>query len=194
MLKVGLTGSIGSGKSLVGNMFQVLGVPVFDADTEAKKLYQLTEVREQLAEIAGDDIFLSDGQVDRKKLASILFNNPRQLQQVNLLIHPLVRKSFASHAVTSAGYPYIIYEAAILVESGYYRELDKLIVVHAPEDIRLQRVMLRDSASETEVRNRMRAQVSDEERLKVADFIIYNDGSRLVIPQVVEIDRILRVK
>jgi dephospho-CoA kinase len=192
MLKVGLTGSIGSGKSLVGKMFQVLGVPVFDADKEAKKLYQLPEIKEQLAEIAGDDIFLADGQVDRKKLASILFNSPRQLQQVNHLIHPLVRNAFAGHAKEFSGKPYIIYEAAILVESGHYREMDRLIVVQAPEEVRLQRVMQRDGATEAEVRNRMRAQISDEERMKVADFIVNNDGSRLVIPQVLEIDKALR--
>lgn len=192
MLKVGLTGSIGSGKTLIGRMFQVLGVAVFDADTEAKKLYQLTEIKEHLAEIAGDDIFLADGQVDRKKLAAILFNNPSALQQVNHLIHPLVRRAFAGYAMEASGKPYIIYEAAILVESGYYKELDRLIVVTAPEELRMQRVMARDGVSAEQVGSRMRHQLEDAEKIRLADFVIVNDGSRLVIPQVLEIDSLLR--
>jgi len=192
MLNVGLTGNIGSGKSLVGRMFRTLGIAVFDADLEARRLYSLEKVKQELTKIAGEDILNSAGEVDRKKLASILFRESEKLRQVNKLIHPLVRNAFAELGGQGPDAPYIVYEAAILVESGYYKELDKLIVVHAPEDLRLRRVMQRDGATEAEVRARMRNQAGDEEKIRVADFVVYNDGSRLVIPQVLEIDKALR--
>jgi dephospho-CoA kinase len=192
MTKAGLTGSIGSGKTLVAEIFRTLGIPVFQADQEARNLYRWPEVKEQLALIIGKGIFDDEGEVDRKKMAEMIFTNKDMLGQVNELIHPLVRKRFQLYAERHAGDPYVIYEAAILIESGYYQEMDQLIVVYAPEALRIERVKKRDGVTEEEIRKRIRNQAPDEEKMERADWVIYNDESRLVIPQVLKIDQLLR--
>jgi len=192
MLKIGLTGNIGSGKTLVSNIFRVLGVPVFHADSEAKKLYLNPEVKQQLIKITGPDILDETGNVDRKKFSAILFKDDALVREVNRFIHPLVRKAFALYSEEHNSMPYSLYEAALLLESGYHRELDRLIVVYAPEELRLARVMERDQVPAEEVMDRARFQLPDEIKIKEADWVIYNDESRLVIPQVLDIDKLIR--
>ena len=192
MVKAGLTGNIGSGKSLVAEIFRTLGAPVFHADLEAKNLYSLAHVKEQLGQVTGPGIFDEKGEVDRKALAKLLFGDKSLLSQVNSLIHPMVRQRFQDFSREHAQEPYVIYEAAILIESGYVNRVDRLIVVYAPEALRVKRVMQRDGVNEEEVMARVRNQASDEEKIKLADWVVHNDGSCLVIPQVLAIDQQLR--
>lgn len=164
-------------------MFGVLGIPVFDSDTEGKRLLQNDPgVRTSLVEAFGSDVFV-DGVLDRKTLGDRVFNDPAALERLNGIVHPAVRKTFAEWAPRQNA-PYVINEAAILVETGTYRILDHLIVVTAPEERRIQWVMDRDGVGSEQVLARMRNQAGDAERLRVAHTVINNDGENLVIPQV----------
>ncbi|MDR3287199.1 MAG: dephospho-CoA kinase, partial [Prevotellaceae bacterium] len=146
MLKIGLTGGIGSGKTLVSKVFNTIGVPVFCADTEAKKIYADTEVRNQIIDIFGNQIYINDTDVDKQLLASKIFSDKKLLEKVNNIIHPAVHKHFETW-LTQQKSPYIIHEAAILFESGFDKFMDKIIVVNAPQDLRIARVMARDKQS-----------------------------------------------
>jgi dephospho-CoA kinase len=173
-LLIGLTGGIGSGKTTVARMFEALGVPVFYSDEEAKALYQNPEIRKKIAETAGHDVF--DGEeLNRKRLAEKIFTNPELRQKVNDIIHPEVRKSFAEFVLRHGDAPYVINEAAILFESGSYRHFHKTILVTAPESMRIDRVRQRDDADTEEIKKRMDAQWSDEQKIPLADFVIDND-------------------
>ncbi len=186
MYTVGVTGGIGSGKTTVCGVFAVLGIPVFNSDAEAKRLMEHDAgLRAQLAEAFGTAIFHGQG-TDRKALAQLVFNDRAALQQLNGLVHPAVRGAFA-HWATAQQAPYVINEAAILVETGGHGQLDHLVVVTAPEEQRIRWVMKRDNAPEDAVRARMRNQASDSERIAAADSVVVNDGRSLVIPQVLAI-------
>src|SRR6185312_13251132 len=185
MLKVGVTGGIGSGKSTVCRIFECLGVPVFRADDEGRRALDNEDVKEQVIALCGESI-VKDGKLDRAKIASVVFNNPEKLQKLNAIIHPKVREAFAEW-LKKQNAPWIIEEAAIVFESGLYQTLDAVIVVSAPEDIRIKRVTERDKISETQVRERMKNQLSEEERVKRADFVIVNDGNQMLIPQTIEV-------
>jgi dephospho-CoA kinase len=190
MKTVGLTGGIGSGKSTVCKVFRVLGIPVFNSDQEAKRLMVDDEpLRAALASRFGEDIIRSNG-LDRKVLAEKVFNDPKALKDLNALVHPVVRQAFVDWVVLQTA-PYVIMEAAILVETGGYKAFDELVVVTAPETLRIQRVMNRDGASEEQVAARVKNQADDAERLAVANQVVYNDDSRLVIPQVLAIHEAL---
>jgi dephospho-CoA kinase len=183
MKRIGLTGNIGSGKTLVSEIFKTLNIPVFNADIEARKLLDCPEIIRQLVEIFGNDIMLNE-KIDRPKLASAVFNHPHQLQKLNSIIHPEVRKRFDNWAEVFTDCTYLIYEAAILFESDFFRKLDGTILVTAPEEIRIERVMKRDHVSKAQVLARIKNQWTDEEKGKLADFLISNDGKKLLIPQV----------
>jgi dephospho-CoA kinase len=186
MLKVGLTGGIGSGKTTVAKVFSVLGIPVFSSDEAGRSLLREDrDVRSEVAEAFGPAV-LVDGVPDRKALASLVFHDAAALERLNKIIHPAVRKSFAAWAERQQA-PYVINEAAILVETGTHRQLDRLVVVEAPEHDRLMRVAKRDGTSEAEVLARMRNQANDEQRRKEADFILANDGNSLLIPQILAV-------
>lgn len=194
MLSVGLTGNIGSGKTLVAKVFSALGIPVFNADMEARDLYLRPDIIREVVGIAGRGILGEDGMIDRPALASLVFTDKAILEKINRLVHPLVREGFARKAEMSPDSPYIIYEAAILIETGYFRELDRIIFVTAPEQTRIKRVMERDGISAEQVLLRMANQWPENEKIKFADHVICNDGSRMLLPQVLEIHQILRVK
>lgn len=189
MLKVGLTGNIGSGKTFVASIFQTLGMPVFFADNDAKKLYERDDVKTQLRLLYGDAIFSNSGELDKKALAGIVFSDEDKLQKINGLIHPLVRENFINWMNLRMNASYVIYEAAILFESGHYKNLDNVILVTAPEDVRIQRVMDRDGSSREEVMARISHQMAEEKKIPLADYIIRNDGREMVIPQVMEVHR-----
>lgn len=190
MKRVGLTGGIGSGKSTVREVFRVLGVPVFDADSEAKRLMtDDAELRAGIGARFGMELFGPDG-LDRKALAAKVFGAPQALADLNAMVHPAVRAYFAEWAAAQRA-PYVIMEAAILVETGGYKAFDVLITVSAPEAMRIARVMQRDGVEEKDVRARMESQASDEERAAVAQHVVVNDGSVLIIPQVLAIHQIL---
>ncbi|MBN1650609.1 MAG: dephospho-CoA kinase [Bacteroidales bacterium] len=191
MLKIGLTGNIGSGKSLICQLFEKLDVPVFYADTEAKKIVDSTPLRSKLVAEFGQDIIDSQSKiVDKKKLAAIVFTNKPALQKLNNLIHPLLREEFKNWCNHHQNKAYIIQEAAILFENGFSDLFDKTIVVAAPKNIRLRRVMDRDHTTEKEVLARMENQWTDTKKEALADYIIQNDGSQLVLPQVIKLHQL----
>ena len=184
MRRVGVTGGIGSGKSTVCRILQVLGVPVFNADDEGKRLLNGDqEVRRAVITGFGEGLYAS-GELDRRSLAAIVFNDPAALQKLNGIVHPAVRERFRAWCDEQKGSPYVVMEAAILAESGGAAAMDHLAVVTAPEDLRIRRVMERDGAGEEEVRARMRNQADDDARVAKADTVIVNDDRTMVIPQV----------
>lgn len=183
MIKLGITGGIGSGKSVVGELLSLYGVPVFIADTEAKILTNTsTEIRTELIKLFGDDLYTETG-LDKKKLASYIFNNQKLLQTVNRIIHPEVGRSFRAWVDRQKGGICAI-ESAILFESGFDALVDKTLSVYAPEEIRIRRVAGRDRISEETIRQRMKNQISEEIKKERSDFVIYNDDHTALIPQV----------
>ncbi|HAH57490.1 MAG: dephospho-CoA kinase [Lentimicrobiaceae bacterium] len=192
MLKVGLTGSIGSGKSTLARVFSTLGVPVYIADIEAKKILNLPEVVAQVVSLAGEQVRQPDGLIDRKLLAGMVFSNPEMLQSLNGIIHPRVRSHFKAWVLTHSEHDYIIQEAAILFESGSYKNFDKIVVVVAPLEERIERVMLRDGLSREDVMARVDNQLPQEEKIKMADFVILNSDRDQALIQALEIHRQLK--
>lgn len=189
MLKIGITGGIGSGKSTVCRVFSVMGIPVFEADKVARKLMDTDEeIHEKLVRLFGAAVYLPDQTVNRKYLAGIVFKDPSLLTKLNEIVHPVVRKTFFDWCEKQES-PYIIHEAAILFESGFYKMMDKTITVVTSEDERIRRVMKRDGITMELVKERIKNQLSDEERIKLADFVIGNNDDQLIIPQIIEIDK-----
>jgi dephospho-CoA kinase len=187
-LQIGITGGIGSGKSLVSKIFACLGISVYDADSRAK--YVMTTDRiliEQIQKEFGTLSYDSKGVLDRKYLAEKVFNDPMQLARLNALVHPRVKLDYENWvAVQNA--PYVIKEAALLYESGSAMELDKIIAVYAPEALRIKRVLKRDThRSAQAIADVMHNQMNDEEKRNKADFVIINDDTQLVIPQVLQL-------
>lgn len=192
-IKVGITGGIGSGKTTVCNVFKLLDIPVFEADTVAKNLYDTnTEIKSGLIKLFGEDIYQPDNKLNRKKLAAYIFSNELQLTKVNELVHPVVREEFEKWLTIHENSPYIIHEAAILFESGFYKLMDFSILITAPETERIKRVMLRDGITETMVRERISKQWSEEKKQKFADLILQNDNKNLIIPEIIKTDKNLR--
>lgn len=190
MLKVGITGGIGSGKTTVCKIFEALGIPVYYADDRAKSLMQtVPELITAIKNLFGSEAYDPDGSLNRQYIASIAFNDPDKLQKLNRLVHPVVLKDGLSWHFSQSNVPYTIKEAALLIESGSYRQLDKLIVVTAPVEIRIRRVMVRDKVSENAVLERIHHQMPEEEKTKLADFVIVNDGTRSIVRQVWQIHR-----
>lgn len=183
---IGLTGGIGSGKSTIAEVFDVLKIPVFNSDIEAKQLYSHPEIKQQIIKLFGN-VYNKQNQLDKKALANIVFNNEDKLQQLNNIIHPAVKKLFETWVSKNNHAPILIKEAAILIESGAAKQADKIIVVTAPEKERIKRVMQRDNVTEKEVIARMSKQLPEEKLITHADFIIKNDNEHLVIPQILEI-------
>lgn len=187
MLKVGVTGGIGSGKTLVCNVFSTLGIPVFNADDEAKTIINTDkDVISAIKDLFGNDIYVNNS-IDRKRLAEIIFNNEQSLTKINSLIHPKVRIAFKRWCLQYGNLPYVIQEAAILFETDAYKELDLTITVQASEVTRIKRVMQRDIVTQEKIKERIKNQMSDKERLKLADFVINNDDDTMVLPQILEI-------
>lgn len=192
--KVGITGGIGSGKSIICKVFRTLGIPVFDADSEAKRL--MTTDAGLVAAIRsafGDGAYHDDGTLNRGYLADRVFAHEDQLAILNGLVHPVVIRAGEAWA-DSQDAPYTVKEAALLFESGSYRLNDYTILVTAPEAIRTDRVSQRDGITHEQVRARMAKQWPDEEKARLADFIIVNDGKQAIIPQVLELDKLFRTK
>ena len=174
MIKVGLTGNIGTGKTVVVGIFRVLGIPVYNADEEAKRfLFQKDVIRALTAQF-GTSV-LSENKIDRKKLASIVFQDEDALRYINSIIHPLVRKDLFDWIEKQKDCPYIIQEAAILFESGFNKEFDKVITVASSAELSINRVMQRDKVNRKEVEKRMANQWDQERKIALSDFVIYND-------------------
>jgi len=186
MRKIGITGNIGSGKTWVCKIFEALDIPIFYADLEARIILNSPSVITELADTFGSQIVSSTEKIDRKALASIVFNNSSELNKLNRIIHPKLRLMFLNWAQKQEAL-YVIQEAAILFENGFDAIMDKTITVAAPKNIRLGRVIKRDGASQEEVLARMKHQWSDIKKENAADYIIQNDGHQMVLPQVIHI-------
>lgn len=188
MKVVGITGGIGSGKSVVSMVFRQLGIPVYDSDAEAKLLYdKFPELRDAVRKQIAEEAFDSNGKLDRKKLAEIVFQFPEKLEILNQLVHPLVKKDFQNWVQKHPEAAYVVKEAAILFESGAYSDCDKVITVVAPRELRIQRVRERDRKTKSEIEAIMHRQSNDEEKIKRSDFVIQNDEKELILPQVLAI-------
>ena len=191
MLKVALTGNIGSGKTTVSKAFAVLGVPVYNADENAR-IFLLSEVvNRTLAEVFGNDIMDEQGIPDRKKLAHLVFNDNDMLKKLNAIIHPVVMKDFYEWTCQYESHPYVILESAIIFENKLEKLFDRIILVTAPEEQRISRVMNREHCSRDQVMERINNQLPQKIKEKLSDFIINNDNNTLVIPQIMNIHHIL---
>jgi dephospho-CoA kinase len=186
MLTIGITGGIGSGKTTICKIFSQLGVPVYNSDNEAKRLYDLPEVKKELTGKFGKEIIDVDGNLDKKKFSKLIFNDEKSLKEVNALIHPMVTERFKEWKTNQTN-QYILKEAAILFESGTYKDCDKIILITAPEELRIQRILQRDNISRKEIERIMSWQWSDEKKNAQSDYVIANDETQLVIPQVRDI-------
>lgn len=187
MYKVGITGGIGSGKSTICKVFQTLGIPVYDSDSRGKILLKDDPgVKEKVIEAFGVEAYQADGSVDRNFLGAKVFSNAAARDRLNAIVHPAVRRDLEEW-LEQQNAPYVLKEAAILIESGAYKEVDAIITIEADVAQRIRRVMGRDDVEETKVTDRMKAQLSDEERRPYATHIIYNNDDQLVIPQVLKI-------
>ena len=185
-LQVGITGGIGSGKSLVCHVFRCLGAPVYDADSGAKKIMTSDGLLvEQIKNEFGSSAYLKDGSLDRSYISKATFGNPERLEKLNSLVHPRVAADYATWLETHREDTYVVREAALLYEAGAYRSVDKMIVVSSPAEVRIRRVLARDAhRTREDVQAIMKNQLPEEEKLKRADYIIYNDDQHMVIPQV----------
>lgn len=187
MLKIGITGGIGSGKSIICRIFNVLGIPVYDADSAAKDIMVSDKALIQAIKgTFGQEAYHEDGSLDREYLAKRVFHDEAELKKLNQLVHPVVIQA-AEDWVKQQDSPYTLKEAALLFESGSYKKNDFNILVTAPVDIRVRRVMMRDKVSSEQVHARMANQLSDDEKYKLTDYVIINDGVTAVIPQVLRL-------
>jgi len=189
MLKVGLTGNIGSGKSLVSEIFTIFGVPVYHADQESKKFLSDSVVKEKILSLFGENVLSASGEIDPVALATIVFSDEKALSALDSILHPMVIADFTHWCEAFSEYPYIIQEAAIIFESGVARLFDKIIHVSCPKEIAIERVMKRDGIDGNSVLQRMNFQMEDAEKASLSDFVIRNDGSEMIIPQVLSIHR-----
>lgn len=184
MIKIGVTGNIGSGKSVVCELLKIHGIPVYNADKEAKRLNDSSPViREKLIQHFGKEIYTED-KLDKNKFAQLIFNNPEKLSLANSIIHPEVAKDFAAWVKSKNNYPIVALEAAILFEENFHHYVDKTITVFAPLELRIARASQRDNVPIKKIHEREKNQIPDEKKIKKADFVIYNDEKHALIPQV----------
>lgn len=190
---IGLTGGIGSGKTTIANHFTAAGIPVYIADDEARKIMQSAEIIKEIKDLFGNVIF-ENGILNREKLAQIVFSNPEKLKLLNSIIHPAVKKHFDNWVLDHKNNSFVIYEAAILFESGSYKNCDKIITVTAPFETRIQRVIQRDNTTREQVLKRMNAQWNDDQRIAKSDFVIENQTPEITKLEVGKILKILNIQ
>ncbi len=187
MLKIGLTGNIGSGKTVVSGIFATLGIPIYHADEESKKFLDDPAVKNEIVKQFGYGVLTNGQEINRRSLATIVFTDPLALQELNSILHPRVRIDFRNWAIRQVTKPYVVQEAAIIFESGFSEEYDFIIHTSCPKEIAIERVIKRDKIDGHSVLRRMQFQLDDAEKSRLSDFVIQNDGSQLVIPQVLAI-------
>lgn len=184
MIKIGITGGIGSGKSVVATLLRLYGIPVYIADEESKRLTNSSPViRRALVDLVGEAVYDADGKLDKLRLANFIFGQPEHLARVNAIIHPEVNRDFLDWSERQEK-AFCAIESAILFESGFDRIVDVKLMVLAPLEIRLERAIARDHASREALERRIKSQMADEEKASRSDFVIHNDGRQALIPQV----------
>lgn len=192
-VRLGITGGIGSGKSGVSGLLRVMGVPVYDCDGEARRLMNDdAAIRAAITALAGPDAYTSDGRLDRRYLASFMFGDADRVTAVNAIVHPAVRADFRRWAEERSACEVVAVESAILFEAGMEGDVDAVALVYTPREERLQRTMARDGTTEEQVRARMDSQMSDEEKLPLADYVIRNAEHDAITPQVRHLLTLLR--
>lgn len=190
---IGITGGIGSGKSTVAKVFGLLGIPVYSADDAAKEIMvKDQQLIEQIKDHFGAEAYLPDGSLNRKFISNIVFNDKTQLEKLNSIVHPATIRDSEAWAQRQKS-PYVIKEAALLFETESFHHVDKVIGVYAPEALRILRVMKRDNVSRDAVLARMHKQIDDRIKMKLSDFVIYNDEQQMVIPQVLALHKLLQL-
>jgi len=189
MLKIAVTGNMGSGKSSVCKVFETLGIPVFYADMEAKKLYTQPEIKSALKNKFGDEIYLPNETLNKQALASIIFNNEEALDFINKLIHPQVYMVFNQWVLKQKNAPYCLQESALIFETGNYRVFDKTILVYAPQEMLIQRIMNRDKSTRKQAIERLSKQMPQDYKKSMADYVLQNDNSTLIIPQILDLHK-----
>ncbi|MFT4973823.1 MAG: dephospho-CoA kinase [Saprospiraceae bacterium] len=184
-LKIGITGGIGSGKTTACRIFAAMGIPIYYADERAKDLMvnNLTVVA-KLKSLFGKNAYLPDGRLHRQHISAIVFNNKKMLEKLNAIVHPAVHEDGIAWQIAQKNVPYTIKEAALLFETSSDKALDKVITVFAPKEVRLERVIARDESNRAAVEARMDKQMDDFKKMHLADFVIFNDGKRPLIPQI----------
>lgn len=186
-IKIGITGGIGSGKSVVSRLLEIMGIPVYVSDIEAKRITQTDEViRRELCALVGQEVF-QGGELNRSMLATYMFGHPEHIKEVNGIIHPRVKNDFRQWAAQFENEQLVGMESAILIESGFREEVDFLVMVYAPLEVRVERAIRRDCSTKELVMKRIEAQMSDETKRNHADFVIVNDDETLIIPQVLKL-------
>jgi dephospho-CoA kinase len=194
MLSVGISGGIGSGKTIICTIFQILGISVYNSDLKAKKIMETNqEVRKEIINLLGKESYLNNLTLNRKFIAQKVFNQKELLSKLNEIVHPAVRQDaeiWSKNIPQEGGY--YLRESAILFETGIYKQLHINILVVAPEKLRIQRIKNRDGLSGEDITLRMKNQWSDEQKLKLTDFVIINDGKNFLIPQILKIHRTLK--
>ena len=184
MKVVGLTGGIGSGKSIISRLLDIMGIPVYIADTESKRLTESSpDIRRKLTERFGPELYAA-GKLNKSLLASLIFENEANRRYVNSVIHPIVRIDFEQWKMQCAPSPVAVIETAILFETGLADSVDVSVTVAAPEDLRIRRVELREGWSHASIVSRIQSQFSEEEKIRRSDYVIYNDDKQALIPQV----------
>jgi len=192
MKKIGITGGIGSGKTYVSKIFSCLGIPVFNSDIEAKKLMNSSKkLMKLLKEEFGHDIYCKDQELEKEKLADIVFSNSDKLKKLNSFVHPIVKQSFNNWCKLQKS-TYVIKETAIIFESNSHLELDVIICVSAPLELRMKRLLKRDNYSIKEIRKRIESQSSQRKKEDLSDYIIINNEKKLLLPQIINIHKSLK--
>ncbi|MCX6182153.1 MAG: dephospho-CoA kinase [Bacteroidetes bacterium] len=192
-LQIGLTGGIGSGKSTVAKIFSTIGIPVYYADDRSKFILQSdSSAKEKIVKEWGATVLDSKGSIDKKALAALVFSQPEEHKKLNAILHPLVAEDYRLWLQQQHDVPYVVKEAAILIESGSYKNCDKIIMVVAPESVAISRVIARDGISAEQVKQRIANQMPVDEKVKWAHFIVRNDNHEMLIPQVLEIHHNLK--
>ncbi len=195
MLQIGITGGIGSGKSVICHIFASLGAPIYDADVRAKAIMNENEVlKTEIIANFGEETYVK-GVLNRSYLAGKVFSDTNAVKKLNSLVHPKVAEDYIFWAQKqfSLNMPYVVREAALMIESNSHKQLDRLITVFAPENLRIQRVQKRDKQrTEAEIRAIISKQISEEEKMKLANYVIFNDDKTPVLPQILELDKRFR--
>ena len=183
-IRIGITGGIGSGKSVVSKILSLLNIPIYLSDDEAKRLTATDEtIRQELTDLLGNELY-QGGMLNKQKLANYLFASSENAENVNAIIHPQVKQDFRRWCTRHSDSPFVAMESAILFESGFDSEVDVVVMVYAPQEVRIQRAMMRDAVSRTQIEQRIQNQMDDEAKRAKADYTIINDDKTPLIPQV----------